>query len=647
MAVPYTFQYTTGNIPLSQLDANFTYFTTSINVSGANTTLNGSLTTGTNLAVGTSAVIGTTLAVGTNATISGNLAVTGTTTFTGGVTIPSVSISGNATFTGTGNRILGDFSNATLTDRVLFKSSTTDGNTTVGVIPNGTATQSALALYDNATPTNSSSLLLTANSTANNISSTKSGTGTYLPLTFSTNGAEKARLDTSGNLGIGNTPSGTYKLEVTGAGYYSGNLTVAGHTTFEGVTSTGATGTGNIVYATRPTMSVTCSAFTFQDPSDNTKQANFSISGNTTATTRTYSLPLITDTLAGLGSVQTFSAAQTFTGGITASGTLSLSGSTTSNITLGSAQTTGTLTLGGTSQSGAIALGQSTVSATTNIQAGITATANTKAINIGINGASGSTTNIALGSATSGSTSTTTIQGSASFAPANAADTYTIGGTTQTGTITLGQSTASQTTNIGAGATTTGNTKTINIGTQGLSGSNTNINLGSTVTGNTTVITFNGPITSASNSTINTGATTTTAISTLATSGTVTIGGPSQSGTITLGQSTTSQTLNIQAAAVISGQTKTINIGTTGASGSTTAIALGSSVSGATSITTVNGVIKHQVYTVATLPSASTSGSGARSFVSDANTTTFAAIVAGGGANPVPVYSDGTNWRIG
>jgi len=53
------------------------------------------------------------------------------------------------------------------------------------------------------------------------------------------------------------------------------------------------------------------------------------------------------------------------------------------------------------------------------------------------------------------------------------------------------------------------------------------------------------------------------------------------------------------------------------------------------------------VYTVATLPSAVTSGMSARSFVSDATVTTFASTVAGGGANKVPVYSDGTNWKIG
>jgi hypothetical protein len=53
------------------------------------------------------------------------------------------------------------------------------------------------------------------------------------------------------------------------------------------------------------------------------------------------------------------------------------------------------------------------------------------------------------------------------------------------------------------------------------------------------------------------------------------------------------------------------------------------------------------VYTVATLPSAVASGMSARSFVTDATATTFASNVVGGGTNKVPVYSDGTNWKIG
>jgi len=53
---------------------------------------------------------------------------------------------------------------------------------------------------------------------------------------------------------------------------------------------------------------------------------------------------------------------------------------------------------------------------------------------------------------------------------------------------------------------------------------------------------------------------------------------------------------------------------------------------------------------VASLPSAATAGVGALSFVTDANMTMtlgIGTVVAGGGANKVPVYSDGTNWLIG
>jgi len=52
-------------------------------------------------------------------------------------------------------------------------------------------------------------------------------------------------------------------------------------------------------------------------------------------------------------------------------------------------------------------------------------------------------------------------------------------------------------------------------------------------------------------------------------------------------------------------------------------------------------------YTVATLPSAVTSGKGSRSFVTDALAPAFGATVVAGGAIAVPVYSDGTNWKVG
>jgi hypothetical protein len=51
--------------------------------------------------------------------------------------------------------------------------------------------------------------------------------------------------------------------------------------------------------------------------------------------------------------------------------------------------------------------------------------------------------------------------------------------------------------------------------------------------------------------------------------------------------------------------------------------------------------------TVANLPSAVTSGVGARAFVTDSSVSTFGTTVAGGGSTKVPVYSDGTNWKVG
>lgn len=58
-------------------------------------------------------------------------------------------------------------------------------------------------------------------------------------------------------------------------------------------------------------------------------------------------------------------------------------------------------------------------------------------------------------------------------------------------------------------------------------------------------------------------------------------------------------------------------------------------------------VVRTVPVTAAALPSASTAGSGARAFVTDATASTFASVLAGGGSTSVPVYSDGTDWRVG
>jgi len=62
---------------------------------------------------------------------------------------------------------------------------------------------------------------------------------------------------------------------------------------------------------------------------------------------------------------------------------------------------------------------------------------------------------------------------------------------------------------------------------------------------------------------------------------------------------------------------------------------------------TTTGVVKTTATTYSGLPTASSAGAGARAFITNGNTTTFLAIVGGGGSNAVPVVSNGTNWIVG
>jgi hypothetical protein len=154
--------------------------------------------------VGTAVVTGLTV---TNASIASLNAGTATVT------------TGNLTFSSTAQRITGDFSNATVANRLMFQTSTTNGNTFVSTLPNGTGTNSGLLLYGGSDPANSASLRLFANSGSSEaqINSAISGTGTYLPMTFYTGGSERLRIDTSGNVGIVTaSPSSFGKFAVQG-----------------------------------------------------------------------------------------------------------------------------------------------------------------------------------------------------------------------------------------------------------------------------------------------------------------------------------------------------------------------------------------------------------------------------------------------
>jgi hypothetical protein len=180
----------------------------------------------------------------------------------------------------------------------------------------------------------------------------------------------------------------------------------------------------------------------------------------------------------------------------------------------------------------------------------------------------------------------------------------TIGGTGATGAITIGRSTAAQTVNIATGVNTASN-KTVNIGTGGTFLTN------------------------------------------------ITMGNTAGAGTLTFGQSTGAQTVNIGTGATLNATTKNIFIGSNGAVGSQTNIYVGNATRPLTCFINLNGIVTFgtsfsQVpVTVANLPSGANAIVGDRYIVSNALAPVFGANVAGGGAVVIPVYYDGTNWKVG
>ena len=121
---------------------------------------------------------------------------------------------------GSGNNIQLDFSNATLLSRNSFQTSTANSPTGIYALPSGTSTAASWQATNAADPTNASKILIATNgSTDVQLVSGRNGTGTYLPLSFYTNGVQSAQLDTAANF----TANGQV---IAGNGIYVNSKTV-------------------------------------------------------------------------------------------------------------------------------------------------------------------------------------------------------------------------------------------------------------------------------------------------------------------------------------------------------------------------------------------------------------------------------------
>jgi len=147
----------------------------------------------------------------------------------------------SVTFTPTGMRFKADFSNGTLANRAMFQNSVANSQTSIGVVPSGTATNTSLILFAASTPDNSTLGFIQQTETIFAVSTSKSGTGTYTPMAFYTGGSERARLDTSGN------------FQLTGGG-------ALGYGTGSGGTVTQATSKSTTVSLDKPVGRITMNA---------------------------------------------------------------------------------------------------------------------------------------------------------------------------------------------------------------------------------------------------------------------------------------------------------------------------------------------------------------------------------------------------
>jgi hypothetical protein len=122
-------------------------------------------------------------------------------------------ITGNVAFQGTGNRITGDMSNATIANRVAFQTSTANGSTTIMALPNGSGIASQLLVRTSNTATDDQfGQFVIVKDSELRIATSNTGIGTPIPMALWTSGTERINISTSGVVSL---TSGQLKFPAT------------------------------------------------------------------------------------------------------------------------------------------------------------------------------------------------------------------------------------------------------------------------------------------------------------------------------------------------------------------------------------------------------------------------------------------------
>jgi len=160
--------------------------------------------------------------------------------FTYNKTTDSLTLAGNQTFSGTAKRITGDFTNATKSNRLSLQTSTANSTTGVAALPSGTGQVGSFFAHGGSDADNSAYAQFHCDSSGGHvgINSSKTGTGTTLPIRLQIDNTTKVSVDTSGNLNYVNATAST----------------AAAFDSSKNLVSVTNTGTGDNVLATSPTF---------------------------------------------------------------------------------------------------------------------------------------------------------------------------------------------------------------------------------------------------------------------------------------------------------------------------------------------------------------------------------------------------------